>query len=219
MFDTVIFGQNIQRLRNSRRLTKQEFADQCGMSYYTIRSYTEKRSSTTIGTILKICRAFSVSPNELLDGMYDRPTEQEYIDLYSRSIDNLQPGECALVDDILDAVTDCLHACAPSLVNADFGARLRVCREEAGYSASRFAKLLSISQPTLSNIESSQTVPSAALFLEMCAALHVSPDLLLGGVVDAVNCPAALRGLSPKQMKCVALLIERFQKYLVELRA
>ena len=63
------------------------------------------------------------------------------------------------------------------------GQRIRIARENAGYdNQGEFAKVLGISQSTLSEIESGESkLPSAPVLIKMCELLKKSPRWILYG--------------------------------------
>lgn len=59
--------------------------------------------------------------------------------------------------------------------------RIRECREEAGYSREKFAELLGVSVPYLSELERGKTGCSIKTLMAICKILGVSADYLLFG--------------------------------------
>lgn len=61
-----------------------------------------------------------------------------------------------------------------------FGKRFAECRRAAGLKQTAAAKLIGISQPTLSQYENDVFEPTVSVLVGMCLAYHVTMDYLLG---------------------------------------
>lgn len=62
------------------------------------------------------------------------------------------------------------------------GARVRLLREKRGYTQVELAKLVGISQGSLSLIEKNKTeVPAGSAVAGLCKALRTTPDFLIAG--------------------------------------
>lgn len=85
--------------------------------------------------------------------------------------------------------TDC-HNGDTALTMQTPGQRIRSAREDAGYNQGEFAKLLSISQGTLSEIESGESkLPSSPVLIKMCELLNKPPRWILYGESGDLNWP------------------------------
>lgn len=204
MYDPLIFGANLGKIKKQRKMTVQHIASAAGVSYYTVRGYLDGRQRPSVKALVKLAEALSVTPNKLLDGMCPRQTEHSSIEAYKNNIQRLSAHS---LDKVVDIFIQALLDSAPSFIGAEnCGERIRVCRMEAGCSVGNFAKLCKISQSTLSNIEAHQSLPSIDVFLDICELLHASPSLLLGSEVMDSDCPEKLRNLTPKQLYSVSKL-------------
>ena len=73
-----IINSNIKQLRLSKNLTQEEFAEVIGVSVQGISNIERNRYQPNSETVNKICRAFKISPAELL--ITEGKTNQEIID-------------------------------------------------------------------------------------------------------------------------------------------
>lgn len=176
MIDKQIWGNNLRQLRLDLGLCRQEFADKCGLSLYTIRSYQSGAIAPSMPSLMKICETFSVSPNRLLAGQYQYRTEQTDIDFINQNSGLLSSEGKALFQKIYTL----LFPQTP-LTDADFGMRLRMLREQNNLSKKDFSSKCHISEVTLSAKESSQGLPDLENVLTFCMNLSVSPEYLLCG--------------------------------------
>ena len=140
------------------------------LSYSKLRSYAYSGVTPPLPAILKICNAHRISPNTLLSGMFSPTLELEHLQ---------QIEEMAAHNEGAQILLDCFLDVSPSLIGADFGARLRIVRAESGYSLNDLAKRCSIVRASLAAIEAYQRYPGLELFLAICKNLNVSPEYLL----------------------------------------
>ncbi|MDL2273632.1 helix-turn-helix domain-containing protein [Oscillospiraceae bacterium OttesenSCG-928-G22] len=87
-----------------------------------------------------------------------------------------------------------------------FGIRIREAREKAGMSINNLAQKLSINSTSLRNIEAGSRLPSLPVFAELCAALEVSPAILLYGAEcnpDELSFMDRCERLTPKQREII----------------
>ena len=67
---------------------------------------------------------------------------------------------------------------------ASIGKRIRVCREEKGWSQEIFAEKVGLSIAYIGMIERGEKVPKLETFVRIANALEVSADLLLADVLQ-----------------------------------
>lgn len=75
----------------------------------------------------------------------------------------------------------------------NFGKRFAACRRAAGLKQTAAAKLIGISQPTLSQYENDVFEPTVSVLLGMCDAYGVTINDLLG-VSDGMDMTYVARG-------------------------
>lgn len=68
----------------------------------------------------------------------------------------------------------------PPTFAQEFGERLRQQREAAGLTQKELANAARITRATVSLLEVGRSSPTAHTLLQLCEALHVSADKLLG---------------------------------------
>ena len=61
-------GENIRKVREEKRLTQKKLGTMCGKAESTIQGYENGKSDLSVGTMLLIARALTVSAGELIDG-------------------------------------------------------------------------------------------------------------------------------------------------------
>lgn len=169
--DMSCFAANVQALKRNLGLSLSDFAAECDdLSYSSLNSYIYSGVTPPLPAILKICNAHKVSPNTLLSGMFTPTFELDHLRQIEDAITRSSGRESLL---------NFLANTKPSLVGADFGARLRIIRTEAGYSVNNFAKMCSVVRTTLAGIEANQRYPGLEVFLSICKNLELSPEYLL----------------------------------------
>lgn len=102
----------------------------------------------------------------------------------------------------------------------EFGLRLRETRVQKGYTLQFLAQRVGTSAVYLGEIERGLKMPSLNSFIRIAEALEVSADYLLrdeltsgsGYVYDEIA--EKLRGLSPKQRKTAADILDAYLKNL-----
>lgn len=62
----IIFGQNVAKLRNERKLSQESLADRCGLHRTYIGIIERGEKSPTLNTIRKIAAGLDVSLKDLL---------------------------------------------------------------------------------------------------------------------------------------------------------
>ena len=61
-----LVGENVRRLRLSRGLTQEEFAERCGFSQQYISDLERGRRNPTVVSLLELAQALGSSPVELI---------------------------------------------------------------------------------------------------------------------------------------------------------
>ena len=74
--DYTALGKRIASLRRKRRLTQEQLAEKTELSTNYISHIENSRSIPSLETLMKLCAALEITPNELLLG-----TSQNMIDL------------------------------------------------------------------------------------------------------------------------------------------
>lgn len=70
------FGQTLRELRRSRGVTQRELADQVGVDFsYISKVENDRLPPPSADTVVKICEALSVPPDELLAMTGKMPTQ------------------------------------------------------------------------------------------------------------------------------------------------
>jgi len=69
-FEARIIGQRIRLARKKRRWSMKKLADSLGISYQQVQKYESGRNFISLRWLLRICRAFDVSPLWFLPGSY-----------------------------------------------------------------------------------------------------------------------------------------------------
>jgi transcriptional regulator with XRE-family HTH domain len=70
--DWALLGRTVRNIRKRRQLTQKELADLCGLGFSTISHIETAQIHTTIETILLLSDALMVTPNDILEGNYNR---------------------------------------------------------------------------------------------------------------------------------------------------
>lgn len=216
MFDSKIFSHNIKALRERFGLQRQAFADLCGISIYTLRSYQSGEIEPSMKTLLKICNNCCITPNVLFEGIYTTPTELENIKLIRTTQADFDDEKKAKFEKLHDIFLTCMTQTAPSLVNVDLGTRIKILREDYGLSQKAFASLCNVTVGTLSCIESNQALPGIEVILAACSSLSISPEFLLCSSLKDVQFENEIYfGLTPRQIACLvdAVLLFKTKKF------
>jgi transcriptional regulator with XRE-family HTH domain len=67
--DAAIFGANVRRIRNRRRLTQEQLGWACGLHQTAIARIEEAERQPQLKTIMKLARGLDVRPAELFKGI------------------------------------------------------------------------------------------------------------------------------------------------------
>ncbi len=195
------FGQNLRTLRESLGKSTQLFTMDCDCSAYTIQNYELGRKGPNLKRFLIICNATGASPNQLLAGLFRESAELLALRSLQETFDRLSPTERQRMSEVFEIMVNCMIDTKPSLVGADFGARLHLLRLDAGFSVDDFAARCSIAKSTLQGYESGQYDPSIPALLQICEVLDVSPEYLLADKLEKTSFPnRCLLYLRPRQL-------------------
>lgn len=92
------------------------------------------------------------------------------------------------------------------------GNRIRLRRKELGFSQSKLAELIDISNNHMSAIENGREKPSLEKFIALCDLLKTTPDFLLLGSIHPGNVPKNITDnlclCSPEDIKLAGEMIE-----------
>ena len=183
-----VFGENLRQLRKTAGQTRQIFAAECDTSAYTIQSYELGRKGPTYKRFLQICNAKKVSPNQLLAGLLPNQSEVQTISALNELYSSINATLQHKITGLLDIFINCMLKTEPTLVNASFGTRVQVLRQNMGMSTEDLAAECMIARPTLQGYESSQFDPSLSTMLRLCEVLHVSPEYLMVSELEYAVC-------------------------------
>lgn len=90
----------------------------------------------------------------------------------------------------------------------EFGRKIRLQRENLGWTQSELAKKLGITKGAISTYELGHSVPSADVIFSLTKALHVSADYLLG-ITETTA--IEVNGLSDENIAFVQQLIAKLK--------
>lgn len=100
-------GERIKKIRNSKCLTQQRFAEELGLKQNTIATYEMNRTTPSDRTIADICRTFRVNEQWLRTGEGDMPiidTQREKLNHFFQDVLATAPDErsafVAALDDL-----------------------------------------------------------------------------------------------------------------------
>lgn len=65
--DYVSLGRRIQAVRNQRRFTQEQLAEKAGISASFLGHIERGDRAASLDTLMELCSALSVTPNDLLD--------------------------------------------------------------------------------------------------------------------------------------------------------
>lgn len=69
-----IFGNNVKEYRIINKLTQEQLAEKISVSSVQIGRIETGRNACTIQTMLNLCKALNVTPNDLFKNITDLPT-------------------------------------------------------------------------------------------------------------------------------------------------
>lgn len=204
-------SKNLKALRASLGFSIKKFSIQSNLPQTTFESYLYGISVPPLETFCSICSAFNISVNSLFEGLIDYTTEQDslrQIDLFFCNLPEIKRSR------IFNIIVPCINGMAdsfPKLTKAKCGTRLRILRDDLGFSPEEVSESCGIEPITLKCYESSQAMPGASTFLNLCCKLSVSPTYLLINHVDSdiSDVSKRLYDLTPRQLSSIALTSER----------
>lgn len=200
-----IFGQNLERLRESIGQTTQIFAVDCGCSPLTIQNYELGRRGPNFKRFISICNTKAISPNRLLAGLFSQNTELKAVYEIQHTLDQLTPTSRQRATAILDTVIKCMIDTSPSLKGADFGTRLHLLRLDSGLDVEYFCTKCMIAKSTYQGYESGQYDPSIPVLLQLCEIVGVSPEYLVApNLIKTSISDQRLYYLRPRQLKSLS---------------
>lgn len=199
-----IFGENLRLLRESFGQTREAFAARLDSSVHTLQSYEAGTRSPNFRRFLQICNVLTVSPNNLLTGLYPWPTEIDHLRELARITEGLDETVAQTIRGVQDIFIESALDTPPKLTGAGFGPRLHLLRTDVGMDVTALAEMCMVARPTIQGYESGQYDPSIPVILRLCEALGVSPDYLLAPELERPSCPdARLADLRPRQIKAL----------------
>ena len=78
--DLARIGENMRRMMSVRGMSQFDITDATGIGQPIISRYVNGRSDMRVGNMLAVCGALRCTPNELLDGAFDRHSTDECAD-------------------------------------------------------------------------------------------------------------------------------------------
>ena len=210
-----IFGQNLLWLRESRKQSRQAFAAECGIVADTVQSYELGYKCPSLKRFLALCRASGVSPNILLDGMFQWRTELEDTCELERLADDLTGQKAQRLKEFQNIYFRGAVEIRPRLIGAPFGTRLHILRMENRMSIESLAEICRVSKSTMQGYESGQYDPPLPVTLHLCEAFGVSPEYLLAPYLQELTyVDARIADLRPIQIKTLLELSRYFKNNL-----
>jgi len=64
------FGENLQKLRNKRKMSLREMASKCDLDDSRISKIENGKSNIQLSTLIELAKVLQVKPSELLDSIY-----------------------------------------------------------------------------------------------------------------------------------------------------
>ncbi len=83
--DLKLIGHNIKVYRKLQKLTQAQLAEKTNLSNVHIAHLESGNSKMSLGTLIKLCNALEVTPNDILDGIYTIDTLNTNEDFVSES--------------------------------------------------------------------------------------------------------------------------------------
>ena len=71
-----IFGENLKRLREEKKITQEKFAAEIGCSRTTITAYEEGAATPTLLRLIHLAKYFGVTLDELVFGKKNSATDE-----------------------------------------------------------------------------------------------------------------------------------------------
>lgn len=210
-----ILGENLQRLRESRKQSRQAFAAECGIVADTVQSYELGYKCPSLKRFLTLCRAFEVSPNILLDGMFQWRTELDETRELERLASDLTGQKAQKLKEFQNIYLRDTIETRPWLLGAPFGTRLHILRKESQLTIGTLADKCLISKSTMQGYESGQYDPPLPVMLRLCETFGVSPEYLLAPYLQRLSyADPRIADLRPMQIKTLLALSQFFKNNL-----
>jgi transcriptional regulator with XRE-family HTH domain len=99
--DYILLGQRISQIRKSRGMTQDNLAEKSDISNNFISHIENSHSIPSLETLLKICAALEVTPNDVLIGASTETKEYLNNEIVSK-IENCNPKEKRLINGFIN---------------------------------------------------------------------------------------------------------------------
>lgn len=196
-----ILGTNLKKIRESRGVSRQILATDCGCSMHTIQNYELGNSSPVFKQFRLICNALSVSPNQLLSGLFPDSEADTFTEIQS-VLEPLTSMERQRINNLLNIMINCRLNTMPQLHGAAVGTRIQLLRSNAGLETEELATRCAVAKSTLQGYESGQYDPSIPALLHLCQIFSVSPEYLMVSELEHTDCSdRRLLDLFPNEIK------------------
>ena len=103
--DYQLVGKRIAKIRHEKKLTQENLAEKAGITNNYLSNIERNRSIPSLETLMSICTALSVTPNEILIGTDDTQTNYLTRDIYNL-IEKCTPYERKIIISIIDILID-----------------------------------------------------------------------------------------------------------------
>lgn len=103
--DYTALGKRIASLRRKRRLTQEQLAEMAELSIVYISHIENSRSIPSLETVMKLCAALEITPNELLLGTSQNMTDYLQTEVQQKLM-LCTPSERRLVDRFIDLLLE-----------------------------------------------------------------------------------------------------------------
>jgi transcriptional regulator with XRE-family HTH domain len=154
------FGENLRRERLRAGLTQVQLSVAAPLDRAAISRLECGERAPDMVTMLRICAALEVEPQDLLRGIGPRSSPRR------------APGR---------------KGGTPTDPGSLFGANLRWAREREGISQERLALDAKVDRAAISVYENGGREPNLRTVLKLAAKLEVRPGLLLGGIAASTD--------------------------------
>lgn len=103
IIDYQLLGQRIAKCRKGKSISQEKLAEMADISNNYLSNIENSHSIPSLETLLKICIALNVTPDELLLGIAS--TEQQYLtDEILEKINACAPEEKRMINKIIDVI-------------------------------------------------------------------------------------------------------------------
>ena len=103
--DYQLVGKRIAKIRHEKKLTQENLAEKAGITNNYLSNIERNRSIPSLETLMSICTALSVTPNEILIGTDDTQTNYLTRDICNL-IEKCSPYERKIIISIIDILID-----------------------------------------------------------------------------------------------------------------